>query len=176
MADEGVTEVMGTERLNSGTVEPSRLSGLPDAPLADVPSQTGCPGEGGEDVALGSIEAPGELLPLVLPKDRDQARRQTRVQERLEAVERSKLTLTQLLRIEAADRAEEIVAALVQRAVDEPNSQASAILWDRIEGRVVEKSEVKNLSDPWAMSEEDLVHWLRQAPNEEPQPSELVEA
>jgi hypothetical protein len=64
------------------------------------------------------------------------AARKASSERRKEELETAKLTLTERIRRVVARRADEFAEALVQRGIDEPNSQAAAMVLDRVEGRV----------------------------------------
>jgi hypothetical protein len=69
------------------------------------------------------------------------AARQRRAAKREEALEQAKMTLLQRLRVKAAERNEQLVSALI-RAAEGGDMQAQRIVWDRLEGKVIDRLEV----------------------------------
>jgi hypothetical protein len=88
-----------------------------------------------------------------------EARKRLR-EERGKALEEDKRTLTQRIAAVAARRADEFSEALVQRAIDEPNSQAAAMVLDRVEGRLVDRVETV----PSSYSVDDMMRDLAALP------------
>ena len=96
--------------------------------------------------------------------------RQQRVADRLQASEQAKLTLTERIHRQAAERAEELACALVQAAITDPHGRAMAHVLDRVEGKVTDRLETSAL-EPGQMSAAELERWLR-LPSQEPDDKE----
>ena len=107
------------------------------------------------DLATTPIEAVRERA-----TEASAEKRSRRKEERKQAVEDADYSLTQRLRLAVADRRGEIVQALIDHAVSNPNAQSMAILWDRDQGRVAEVIEQVETT----YSVEDMMRDLRALP------------
>lgn len=97
--------------------------------------------------------------------ERSREVRKERAEQRQEASEAAKLSLTQRIRRAAADSQEDLVASLVKAAIADGNGAAMRELLNRVEGKVTDSLNV-NAGDPFSMSEADLHRWLTEAPQE----------
>lgn len=84
--------------------------------------------------------------------------RRDKANQREQATEDAKLTLTQRLTRAAAVRAGDLVDALIERAID-GDMRAQGLVWDRVEGKVADHL-ITEAGDPFQMSEEQLARWL----------------
>jgi hypothetical protein len=92
--------------------------------------------------------------------ERSREVRKQRVEQREQADELAKLSLTQLLRKLAHERKAEIVKSLLDAAIADGSSAAMRETWQRIEGKVIDVTQV-NAGDPFNMSQTELEEYLR---------------
>lgn len=119
----------------------------PNRPMAD------------EDVCL--MHSPRGEETRAKGRARAAAAKRELVEARKQAAEDAKLTLTQRLHRRAAERANEVVSALV-RAAEGGDMRAQTILWERVEGKVADKLETR-ASDPFEMDVAALQRWLMES-------------
>lgn len=89
--------------------------------------------------------------------------RKATVTARKEASEQAKLSLTEVIRSQAAMKRTEIAKALVEAAVADGSSRAMAELLNRVEGKVTDSLNL-NAGDPFTMDEASLHRWLSESP------------
>jgi hypothetical protein len=90
--------------------------------------------------------------------------RRERVEARKRRQEDAKLSHTELLRVRALERQEELIAATLHAAIDEREISALRLVWDRLEGKVADRVITTQENDPMAsLSVEELLR-LADAP------------
>jgi hypothetical protein len=86
--------------------------------------------------------------------------RRDRLTKREQRLEDAKLTLTQKIRLFAAENADAITAALGKAAIADGSSPAMRELLQRVEGKVADRVETVDGNDPSRMDEAQLTAWL----------------
>jgi hypothetical protein len=77
--------------------------------------------------------------------------RRERVQKRERRVEEAQMSLTELLRVRAQERREELVKALLDAAAAGRDVPALRMVWERLDGKVADKLEVLSPEDESAL-------------------------
>jgi hypothetical protein len=93
--------------------------------------------------------------------------RRERVAERERRTEEAAMSLTELLKVRALERREELVKALLDAAAQGRDVPALRMVWDRLDGKVADKLELEaalpqSLADIRAMSPEQRLAFIRQ--------------
>jgi len=85
--------------------------------------------------------------------------RRKRVEERDRRAEEASMSLGQLLKVRALERREELVRALIDAAVQGREVPALRVIFDRLEGKVIERHEVLSSEDAAAL---DRIRFARE--------------